>query len=86
MQELDLDRVHRVDVRVPQAHGTLDHRLAVEQRVLLDDLEHRGDRPRVLVLERGEETHGLRALRDEREVAARDLEARLRERHLEVLD
>ena len=51
-QELDLDRVHRVDVRVPQPHRPLDHRMAVEQRLGLDDRQHRFDGARVLRLER----------------------------------
>ena len=36
-QQLDLDRVHRVDVRVAQPHRALQHRVPVEQLVRLDD-------------------------------------------------
>ena len=51
-EQLDLDRVHRVDVRVPQPDRALDDRMAVEQLVGLDDREHRVDRPLVLRGER----------------------------------
>ena len=43
-QQVDLDRVHRVDVGVAQAHGALEGGMAVEQRPLVDRREHRRDR------------------------------------------
>ena len=39
-QQLDLDRVHRIDVRVAEADRALDDRVAVEQLVCLDDRQH----------------------------------------------
>src|ERR1700730_13450674 len=55
VEQLDLERVHRVDVRVSQPHGALNYRLPVEERLGLDDLEHRRDGLGVLLLERAEE-------------------------------
>src|SRR6185503_2220698 len=40
LQKLDLDRVHGVDVRVPQADRLLEDGMPVEQGMRLDDLEH----------------------------------------------
>ena len=39
-QELDLDRVHRIDVRVAKADRPLENRLALEELRAPDDLEH----------------------------------------------
>ena len=60
--------------------------MAVEQLLLLDDLEHRRARAVVLVAQRAEHALAERRVVDELEVALGDLHARLRERHLEVLD
>ena len=86
-QQLDLDRVHRVDVRVPQLDRALDARLAVEQ-----PSSPRRSRARASTVRscsaassaqiRSRLGSGGRASRYD----ARDLDARLRERHLEVLD
>ena len=85
-QQLDLDRVHRIDVRVAQPDRALHDRVAVEQLVRLDDREHRVDRAPMLVGERRPEPVAIGSRRHERDVGLGDLEARLRERHLEVLD
>ena len=58
-------------------------RLAVEQPLGLDDLEHRGTVSACSSAIVSEQPSARRV--DEREVLARDLDARLRERHLEVL-
>ena len=50
-EQLDLDRVHRVDVRVAELDRPLDDRVAVEQLARLDDREHRRHRPPVLRLD-----------------------------------
>ena len=62
--------------------GALDDRVAVEELLRLDDLLDRLDRPLVLRADRLVQARVV----DEVEVAGRDLEARLRQRHLEVLD
>jgi hypothetical protein len=56
--------------------------MTVEQVARLDDLEHRGDRARVLVGDRLPEAGVV----DELEVLGGDPDARFRERHLEILD
>ena len=55
LQQLDLDRVHRVDVGVAQPDRLLEHRVAVEQLPRLDDLEHGVARAVVLVAQRAED-------------------------------
>ena len=47
-QQLDLDRVHGVDVGVAQPDRTLHDRMAVEQLAGLDDRQHRADGALVL--------------------------------------
>src|SRR5207249_594758 len=76
-QQLDLELVHRVDVRVAQLDRAAEHRVPVEQLLLVDDLEHGRDRALVLLDDRTEQAVVL----DEREVVGRDVEARLRESH-----
>ena len=46
-QQLDLDGVHGIDVRVTQCDRALELRVAIEQSFRLDDLEHalHGTRP-----------------------------------------
>ena len=85
-EQLDLDRVHRVDVGVADPDRAADDGAPLEQPLLADDREHRGDRALVLGGDRAEEALRVELVRDELEVLARDLEARLRERHLEVVD
>ena len=51
-EQLDLDRVHRVDVRVAELDRPLDDRVTVEQLARLDDREDRRHRPPVLRLDR----------------------------------
>ena len=51
-EELDLDRVHRVDVGIPEPDRALHDRVAVEQLARLDDLEHGRDRALVLGADR----------------------------------
>ena len=85
MEQLDLDRVHRIDIRVTQADRPLHDRVAVEELVRLDDRQHRGHRSPVLGRQRLPESLPIVSCRHERDVRLRDLEARLRERHLEVL-
>src|SRR4029079_12715609 len=86
LQKLDLDRVHGVDVRVPQADRLLEDGMAVEQGMRLDDLEHGIPGAVVLRAEDAEDPLREDIVADELEVALGDSHARLRERHLEVLD
>ena len=85
-EQLDLDRVHRIDVRVADPDRAADDRAPLEQPLLADDREHRSDRALVLGGDRAEEALRLELGRDELEVLAGHLEARLRERHLQVVD
>src|SRR5262249_20870785 len=85
-QELDLDRVHRVDVGVPDPDRPPDGRAPLEQPLLADDREHGRHGALVLSGDRAEERKGLEAVWHELEVLAGYLEARFRERHLEVFD
>ena len=85
-QQLDLDRVHRVDVGVAQLDRALHDRVAVEQLVA-PRRSRAPPRPCARAPRRSRPRAGRgRRRRHELEVAARDLEARLRERHLEVVD
>ena len=54
-QQLDLDRVHRVDVGVAQVDRAAQHRLALEQAADARRGEHARDRARVLGLDRLEQ-------------------------------
>ncbi len=85
-QQRHLHRVDRIDVRIAQADRPLHHGMPVEQVVGLDDAQHHVGGARVLVGDAGEVAVRVGACRHEIEVRACDLEARLRERHLEVLD
>ena len=85
-EELDLDRVHRIDVRVAERDRALDDRLPVEQLARPHDREHRGDRTLVLGCDQIEDAVALGAGLDELEVALGDVEARLRKGHLEIGD
>ena len=51
-QQLDLDRVHRIDVRVPQVDRPLHDRLAVEQPLDTRRAQHARDRELVLAFDR----------------------------------
>src|SRR5215204_4140470 len=82
-QELDLNRVHRVDIRIPEPDRALQDGMAVEELPRLDDPEHARDSALVLSEDRSEEPLAIRRGRDELEVALGDLEARLGEGHLE---
>ena len=63
-EQLDLDRVHRVDVRVPQLDRAAHHRVALEQLVAPRRSEDGRDRQRVLPCERAKQPGSAR--RDER--------------------
>ncbi len=81
-QQLDLECVHRVDVWVAQRDRAQQHRLAFEQPLHTCRCVHARDRARLLLLENSEQAR----VADEREIPSRDRQARLRERHLEVVD
>src|SRR5262249_48942768 len=72
-QELDLDRVHRVDVGVPDPDRPPDHRAPLEQPFLADDGENRAHSALVLGGDVGEERLGAELLGHELEVLAGDL-------------
>ena len=82
-QQLDLHRVHRVDVGVAQIDRAAQDRLALEQPRRRPSRRARRRRARSCSSSIAcEERSG----RGRAEVAARDRQARLRERHLEVVD
>src|SRR5205085_10791013 len=81
-QQVDLQGIEWIDVRIPQADRALQNRLPVEELLRLRNLEHRGCRALVL----GADRLPKPVVADELQVSLGDLDARLRERHLEVLD
>ena len=86
-QQLDLDRVHRVDVRVAQLGSSAAATGWRSSSAVASTISSTAaDGALVLGRDRGRRAGSGSARRDEVEVAARDLQARLRERHLEVLD
>ena len=81
-QKLDLDGVHRIDVGVAQSDGLLDDCVSIEEVLRTDDSPHGVDGEGVLLGDRREEARVVHEV----EVPLGDLEARLRQSHLEVLD
>ena len=86
-QQLDLDRVHRVDVRVAEPDRAPDDRAGARAGAPRSTIASTAATVRSCSAAiAAKRRSGLELRRHELEVLAGDLEARLRERHLEVVD